>query len=406
MTGQPSRRHTIAAGLAGLAAVGGVGACTRALGDSDADKAANPALEMCLPGPEHTGREFRGPRQAGIIEDPQSHGAFVALDLATTATRDTLRRILKVWTDDIERLMSGRPSLTDQEPELAASPANLTVTVGVGPRTVAVAGATAPAWLAPLPAFPSIDRLEPRWSGGDLLLQITADSPTTVHHAQRRLVSGTGDLAAVRWVQRGFRDPFETAKRPMRNLFGQVDGTVQPRTDGPDDARLWVGADGPEWLRDGSALVLRRIRMNLDTWDEADRGTRENAVGRRLPDGSPLTAKAGSGPDVPSDLSATNSLGFPTIHEGAHIRRAAATAAHEVFLRRPYSYDDSVGSTSDAGLLFAAYCADPVRQFVPVQQRIADGDLLNTWITPVGSAVFAILPGARDGEILGQALVT
>jgi len=81
-------------------------------------------------------------------------------------------------------------------------------------------------------------------------------------------------------------------------------------------------------------------------------------------------------------------------------------APHERFLRRPYSYDDAPtdGSLSDSGLLFAAFMADPVRQFVPVQQRLADKDLLNLWTTPVGSAVFAILPGARDGELLGERL--
>ncbi len=53
---------------------------------------------------------------------------------------------------------------------------------------------------------------------------------------------------------------------------------------------------------------------------------------------------------------------------------------------------------------WAAFMADPVRQFVPVQQRLADKDLLNLWTTPIGSAVFAILPGARDGELLGERL--
>ena len=55
--------------------------------------------------------------------------------------------------------------------------------------------------------------------------------------------------------------------------------------------------------------------------------------------------------------------------------------------------------------MFVAYQADPVRQFVPVQARLADLDLLNLWTTPVGSAVFAVLPGAREGEVLGEAML-
>ncbi len=46
-----------------------------------------------------------------------------------------------------------------------------------------------------------------------------------------------------------------------------------------------------------------------------------------------------------------------------------------------------------------------MRQFVPVQRRLAAMDLLNLWTVPVGSAVFAVLPGARQGEILGQAML-
>jgi dye decolorizing peroxidase len=48
---------------------------------------------------------------------------------------------------------------------------------------------------------------------------------------------------------------------------------------------------------------------------------------------------------------------------------------------------------------------DPVRQFVPVQQRLAELDLLNIWTTPVGSGVWAVLPGAGPGEMLGGALL-
>ena len=46
-----------------------------------------------------------------------------------------------------------------------------------------------------------------------------------------------------------------------------------------------------------------------------------------------------------------------------------------------------------------------MRQFVPVQRRLAEADLLNLWTTPIGSAVFAVLPGAQPGEVLGEALL-
>ena len=38
-------------------------------------------------------------------------------------------------------------------------------------------------------------------------------------------------------------------------------------------------------------MVVRRIRMNVDTWEKLDRSSRENAVGRKLDTGAPLPVK-------------------------------------------------------------------------------------------------------------------
>ena len=56
--------------------------------------------------------------------------------------------------------------------------------------------------------------------------------------------------------------------------------------------------------------------------------------------------------------------------------------------------------------LFAAYQRDPAHQFVPVQRRLAEADAMNPWVTTIGSAVFAILPGVTDGAYLGESLLT
>ncbi len=399
------RRTVLLSGLAGAglvagAAVTSVAGCTRSEVDPRAGVTSSGAAGSEATAPA---RPFRGEHQAGILEAPPAHATFVALDLEKGADADTVRRLLTVWTDDIERLMAGRGSLTDLEPELAAVTAQLTVTVGVGPRVVRACGAGAPSWLGPLPAF-DVDQLEKRWNGGDLLLQVCATSPTTVAHAQRRLLAGIPGLARVRWVQRGFREPHEGPGVPMRNLLGQVDGTVQPDVAGVDADLLWSGDAGPAWLRGGSSVVVRRIAMDLQAWDRADRLSRENAIGRRLDTGAPLTG--GAVDDAP-DLEAVDELGFHVIDDAAHLRRAHATVPHERFLRRPYSYDDPPegDATSSSGLVFVAYQADPARQFVPVQARMAEVDLLNLWTTPVGSAVFAVLPGVAPGEILGEALL-
>ena len=398
------RRTVLLSGLAGAGIAAGMAVATVAGARSGPQPPAgaqspvpDPAIEAARPG------GFRGAHQAGIVEVPPAHASVIALDLLPGADASSVRRLLTIWTDDIERLMAGRGTLTDQEPELAAVTAALTVTVGVGRTVVDLVGAPAPPWLAPLPALP-IDRLDHRWCGGDLVLQICATSPTTVAHAQRRLLAGVADLTRVRWVQRGFREPHEGPGLPMRNLLGQVDGTVQPDVAGIDADLLWAGDDAPAWLRGGTCLVVRRIAMDLQAWDRADRLSRENAIGRRLDTGAPVT---GTRLDDPPDLEALDELGFHRIDDNAHLRRAHASAPHERFLRRPYSYDDPPegDATSSSGLVFIAYQADPVRQFLPVQQRLAEADLLNLWTTPVGSAVFAVLPGAAPGQILGQDLL-
>jgi dye decolorizing peroxidase len=44
--------------------------------------------------------------------------------------------------------------------------------------------------------------------------------------------------------------------------------------------------------------------------------------------------------------------------------------------------------------------------FVPVQARLAESDMMNLWITHVGSAAFVIPPGCAEGEFVGQGLRT
>ncbi|MGO0577251.1 hypothetical protein [Ornithinimicrobium panacihumi] len=88
------------------------------------------------------------------------------------------------------------------------------------------------------------------------------------------------------------------------------------------------------------------------------------------------------------------------------MQRASASAPHERFLRRPYIYEEpGPDGQPTTGLIFAAYQADPVAQFLPVQQRLAEGDLLNLWTTPVGSAVFALLPGWQESGWPGERLL-
>ena len=406
-TGRPagfSRRQVLTTGAAALGGAAAGAGLTRALPGraSEAER---------LHGTQTVA--FRGEHQAGVATPPQAFAAVVALDLRDGVDREALVRLMRIWTDDIERLTQGREGLADTEPELAHVPARLSVTVGVGPGVFTAAGleSVRPSWLAPLPDF-TVDRLQDRWNGGDLVLQVCADDEVTVAHAVRLLTKEARTFVTVRWTQRGFRRAHGSTEpgASTRNLMGQVDGTSNP--DPTRDAPLiWVGDESaarfgaqPAWLTGGTAMVVRRIAMQLDTWDELDRSGREEAVGRRLSDGAPLTGSKES--DEP-DLEATNDLGLEVIAPFAHIRRARSDDDDQRFLRRPYNYDvEPTGDAlSDSGLIFITFQADVDAQFVPIQRRLDELDLLNEWTSPIGSAVFAVLPGCREGEYLGQSLL-
>lgn len=349
---------------------------------------------------------FYGPHQAGIETPFQAHGTFLAFDVPADFTRTSAQRMMTLLTDDAARLTQGTAPLGDNDEYMVTAPARLTVTFGFGPgffRKLSLEGKI-PTGFGPLPAF-SIDKLDPAYNGGDLLLQIGTDDPLTLSHAVRQLTRTARSFARIKWSQSGFvraRGTAPSTETP-RNLFGQVDGTVNPRTPAEFDVQVWAEGS-PSWFDGGSQMVLRRIEMNLDTWDHLDEGAKEQSVGRTLSNGAPLTGKNEF--DEP-DFNAKTNAGLSVIPSFSHMRRARTDNPTERFLRRPYSYDAGIRAdgTSDVGLLFAAYMANIQTQYVPVQQRLSDLDLLNTWTTPVGSAVFALPPGCQPGGYIGEGLL-
>ena len=389
--------------LAGGAAVAGVAGAAAWAGSEHGRRVAPAAFGTdTVP--------FHGIHQAGIETPPQAHGTFVGLNLLPDNGRTplgALRAVLKLWTTDAERLTQGLPALADTEPELALRPSNLTVTVGFGPTLFDAVGLSRsrPPSARPLPSF-GIDRLESRWSGTDLLLQICADDPVVLAHATRVLLKNVRSLAVERWRQNGFRGARGADRDGVtaRNLMGQVDGTANPMPGTPEFSRaVWDDGRIQPWMAGGTLMVLRRIRMNLDSWDALDRDSKELAVGRRLDNGAPLT---GQHENDPVDLGMLRD-GIPVIPRNSHVALAHQQNPDEQFLRRPYNYDDppEAGQVSNSGLLFAAYQRDIDQQFLPAQRRLAEFDAMNRWITPIGSAVYVIPPGTQSGGYLGEQLL-
>jgi deferrochelatase/peroxidase EfeB len=388
---------------------------------------------------------FWGAHQSGIVTDTQQHTVLAAFDLTGTNRAD-LVTLLKAWTSLAGTLTQGQaPNVPIYTPSTAANqnayadatnvsttadsaeatglgPARLTITIGFGPGLFNAGGtdryglaAQRPPALVDLPRFPG-DQLEAGDSGGDLFLQACADDSQVAFHAVRSIARIAPDVATLRWTQLGY-SPSNTGGTP-RNLMGFKDGTMNSNAHPPDnlDATLWVGAEGPAWMRGGSYLVYRRIRIALEHWDRLAPALQEQVIGRYKASGAPL----GHQDEFDAlDLSAKDAHGNLLIPEEAHVRLAApASNKGMVIVRRAFSFNN--GTTPfierwppwrqaleyDAGLLFLAYQKDPRIGFVPIFSQLAVTDALNQFTTHTASAIFAIPPGAaKPGDWIGQTLL-
>jgi deferrochelatase/peroxidase EfeB len=419
-TADRSRRLFLTRGLA--AGAGGLVAAALPAQAAPAPGAAAPPSDV---------EPFWGARQGGIATPQQRNTYFAAFDIQAEQ-RAQVEQLLRDWTVAAARLTQGQPAAAlgddpaqppgDSGDALGLPTARLTITFGFGPGLFVKDGhdrfglaAQRPAALVDLPRFNG-DQLIAEHSGGDLSVQACADDPQVAFHAVRQLARLAYGVAEIRWVQSGF-----TAARPgggtPRNLMGFKDGTRNPGPGGGPgslDAVVWAGAEGPAWMQGGSYLVARRIRISLEHWDRTQTGFQEQVVGRQKLSGAPL---GGTNEADTPDFDAADKDGNPVIPEGAHIRLGAhETNDGALILRRAYSYNDGAnviaerwppwrqGMSYDAGLFFLAYQKDPRTGFIPIFERMSKLDMMNQYTTHVGSAVFAVPPGADAGGFIGQPL--
>jgi deferrochelatase/peroxidase EfeB len=228
-------------------------------------------------------------------------------------------------------------------------------------------------------------------------------------HAVRDLARIARGVAVMRWSQLGFGRTSSTTRDQAtpRNLMGFKDGTRNLRAE--DTAAMsrnvWLGdADQPAWMREGTYMVTRRIRMLIETWDRSALDDQQQTIGRHKYSGAPLGGTEEF--DTP-DLDARRGS-KPVIPVDAHIRLASPDAnGGEAILRRGYSFTDGVVEELgelDAGLFFICFQRDPARQFTAIQRRLGANDALNEYIKHTSSAIFAIPPGASRGGFVGEGL--
>jgi deferrochelatase/peroxidase EfeB len=210
----------------------------------------------------------------------------------------------------------------------------------------------------------------------------------------------------MRWSQLGFGRTTSTSREQEtgRNLFGFKDGTNNLKVE--DRASLerhvWAGPrDEPAWMRGGTYMVARRVRMLIEVWDRSSLRDQEATFGRHKASGAPI----GRREEFDAvDLEARGEDGALLVPQDAHVRLAAQGG--EAILRRSFSFTDGTDDRGqlDAGLFFVCFQRDPRRQFVPMQRRLGSNDALNEYISHTGSALFALPPRAREGGYVGEGL--
>ncbi len=411
MSPDMTRRRLLAAAGVGAAGIG-LGGATGFLVGQDSAEASG----------EGTGSiPFDGEHQAGIDTPAQDRLHFAAFDLVDDDPA-ALRELMHEWSAAAAEMTAGDMVGDANGTQLAPPddtgetvgllPSRLTVTFGFGPGIFARRRLglqdRRPAALREIPPLPS-DELNPGESGGDLCVQACSDDPQVAFHAVRNLARIGRGTVVMRWSQLGFGRTSSTTRGQAtpRNLMGFKDGTANIRAEDTDAMRrhVWVGGEGPAWMRGGSYMVTRRIRMLLEIWDRSSLEDQEQTIGRDKYEGAPL---GGSEESDPLDLDAERG-GEPVIPVDAHVRLASSKFnGGERILRRGYSFTDGVDESLgelEAGLFFICFQRDPGKQFVAIQRRLGESDALNEYIKHVGSGVFAVPPGARRGGYVGEGLL-
>lgn len=406
-----SRRHFLrgaAAGTAGTAITGAVLLEGKAVDANAATVAAPPERYP-----------FDAEHQSGILTPPpaekQNFASHIAFDV-TARDKAELARTFAALTERARFLTSGGtpPELGISQPPADSAvlgpviPADgLTVTVALGASLFDARYGLAvrkPAKLKPMTVFPN-DFPDPQWSHGDVLLQLCAHNPDTVHHALRDIMRTVRGSMQMRWRIDGYNSP----PRPSgtgRNLLGFKDGTGNPVS--TDAANLiWVTDPAePAWTHGGTYQVVRLIRMLVEFWDRVSINEQERMFGRRRDSGAPLDGNNEfDNPDYAADADGK------TIPLDAHIRLAnprTPATDNQRLLRRSYNYDLGVDRNGNmqSGHVFVCFQQDIDRQFETVQKRLDDEPLVD-YVQPFGGGYYFALPGlADDHDWYGRALLT
>ncbi|MCU1497293.1 MAG: efeB, partial [Acidimicrobiales bacterium] len=235
MTGSPhsprlSRRRFVVggAGVAGLAGATALG--------WGAVRDGAPAGAHGVPPPARF--PFRGRHQTGITSPAPAAALMASFNLVATE-RSEVRAVLQALTEEFDTLMSGTPvpDRGQRYPPLDTGslgtnppPADLTLTLAIGASMFDERFGLAdrkPRELFTMTPLAN-DQLDATRCHGDLLVNISGDSPDACLFALRQVMRRTRAHLVLEWMVEGFnrREAPRPGQAQVRNLLGFKDGTA------------------------------------------------------------------------------------------------------------------------------------------------------------------------------------
>ncbi|KRE59489.1 iron uptake transporter deferrochelatase/peroxidase subunit [Paenibacillus sp. Soil750] len=372
--------------------------------------------------------DFYGTHQTGVVTPAQNFANVAAFDVTTSDVKE-LQALMKQWTEMAASLMAGKPLAvepqdaafppTDTGEQLGLDTGKLTLTFAIGASLFEKEGvdrfglrSRKPVGLTEMPIFHK-DSLQEQLTHGDIVVQACADDPIICFHAIRNLTKAARGVAHLRWQQTGQLGV--KAQGTKRNLFGFKDGTANPALQDETFMKnnVWIDASDREstpWLAGGTYMVVRRIQMRIETWDQQTYSDQEEIIGRQKVSGAPMDGTT----EFDTPQFAADAEGKVTALD-SHIRlsnpRTGENSERERILRRGYNFMENLDSVGriNAGLLFVCFNRNIQTQFESIQKRLTNPkmpDQMLAYTDTTGGGYFAVLPGVTSkGSYLGQTLL-
>ncbi|HEC8323590.1 TPA: deferrochelatase/peroxidase EfeB [Providencia rettgeri] len=356
---------------------------------------------------------YIGLHQAGVLTPEPKNASFIAFNITANSVEE-LQAMFTLLTQRIAYLTQPqKESLinNDKMPPAESGilgtqqqPDSLTITVALGNSLFDNRfglNKIKPKHLSEMTSFPN-DRLEQKWCGGDILLQICANSQESVIYALRDILRHISPYSFPLWKIDGFlpaRD-IDNHSTPI-NLFGFKDGTGNAPADDNSlmNELIWItkGSQEPSWCDGGTYQAVRLIRFNLEFWDRTPLEDQENDFGRHKDSGAPIGMKnEHDDPEFEKDPHGDRIL------FDSHMRRAEPRNPERYtakLRRRSYSYSLGLTETGtlDMGLVFVSFQQNLKTGFIDTQKRL-NGEPLERYIKPFGGGYYFVLPGVKSAQ--------